>query len=593
MNIKIYSYIKTNFYIEIIFLLIVSFFAIYSTNGHTIAWGVLPLLYVIQKSGVLTKTTKKDIAFGLIIFAIIFIFNFLHLYNFETNKINLTFDDYNYYVKIASVFNQTGAENYYTSKNILFKDLNLAGISTQYRFFDIWLIAFFLKFMPFSDLAILQLFYMPFIYSLVSFSVYKNIDFKNKWIKIIGSILFLFLFGDWLFTKILKSDYEFVSWYCLIALPKLAIFFSVFLYFFKSQYKKETQADGILYLAFLPILIQVSFPIYIFIYLYILYYYKHFIFNKKIAIAIVLSTIYYLLFYIYNTQQLDKVFEIKQYHTVHSFSQYIKRLISISFHFLTNKTIIFSLISLTFIYFLPVEKVKINLRILLISILIFIPGLFVYTFFPDTPNSSQFLTNFLCPSLICATFTIWINAINTFSIKYYKINLGILFIMAFLGIYYQINNNVFFGGRSQKEDKFIDQTKIMLKNIKSPIGITYWDKNFHGNNGFGNTEVFSQYGTNFLIALGANYDVVNLSASNFDSIEKVNNLNIYYSAVNMFQRKEKITKNVNEIFYDKYKFEFLITNLKSKQLPGFIKDKIIAFTYNPDTKIYCYRLIIK
>lgn len=589
-----YNKIKQNINIETTFLLILFGFVVLSTAGHTIIWGVIPLLYIYKKSALFEKTTKKDFLSYLLIFSIIFILNFLVLYSFKTGQLNSIFSDYNYYAKIASVFNSTGAENFYTSKNTLFPELNISNISTQYRFFDIWIIALLFKILPFNDLTILQIVYMPLIYSFVSYAVFKNINFKNYSIKIIVSILFLFLFGDAFFTKILRSNSDYTSWFCFISWPKLALFFIIFLYFFKAQFNKEKQHISIIYLSFLPILIQVSFPIYIFIYIYILYNYKYFIKNKIIVAGLLISTLYYLLFYIYNIQISKTIFDLKQFETVHSVSQYLKRILSITYHFITKKLIVFGFIVCFLLLLSNKSLIKTYFRTTIIATQILFSGVLVYAFFPSTTNSTQFLTNFLCPVLISLVFIFWNAFVNAKEHRFIKLNLIVYIGLTFLGISYQYENNVFFGSQDELKDDFIKNTKIMLTHIKNPIGLTYWNENFEGNNTFQNSEVFNQYGTDFLIRIGANYDVVCLSAINqkIKNNDKTSYINKYYAAINLYKRNNKLQDNINlqENFYNKYKFEFLITNYNKNDLPYFLKNNIVAYTYNKNLNVYCYKL---
>ena len=588
----LYNYIKSNFYLELFSLFILFCFAVIVTKGHTIAWGLLPLFYAFANNkNLLKKTTFNDIKIGILLFLILFISNFLLLYNFQSNQVNIAYSDYHYYAKVASFFNQTGAENYLTSKNILFNDLHLNQISTQYRFFETWILAFLFETVPFSDLIILQLFFMPLVYFISAYSIYKNSEkIKLNWVKIVISLVFLFIFGDVFFEKLLLSGL-YVSTNCLISIPKLTIFFCLFVNFFASQLKKETQHNSILFIALLPILIQVTFSIYLFVFGFMMFHYKYFIKNKKLTISILASTVYYLLFYAYNTHQYNEIFKMNSFQTVKTPIEYIRRVVSILYHFMAKRIFIFGMVSLILIYFTDFKNRIPYLRIVLLSICILIPGLLTYAFFPATPNSPQFMTNVFIPSLVSSTFIIWIYCIPNLTIKYFYFNLFLMISLSIASCYNQVNKNRFFGSSTLKEDKYILEAQNLLKNCNNKIGITYFSQDFKQRNSGMVTDSFNQYGTNFLLTLGANYDVVSLSILNEKATDYTTTLNKYYSSIALYQRKNGLQdETIQENFYHKFKFEFLISNLTRIGLPSYIQKEVVAFCYNPITKVYCYKL---
>lgn len=585
--------IKKRLCIEFVFLFVLFLFAIIVTRGYTIAWGLVPLFLVFPYAKNSTKlSSKKETTFLILLFLIVFAINFVLVYNFENQVFKLPHPDFHYYLKVASSFNETGVENNLTAKNDLFDNLKIA---TQYRFFDTWLLSLLLALLPFSDLTVLQLLYMPILYFMVSFAVFRNIDFvKNYWIKILLSVSFLFLFGDYLTNSIVFSS-SYLGELCVVSYPKLAIFFGTFLYFFRSQFSATPHKDSILVLAFLPILIQVAFPLYIFIYIYMIINYDYFLKNKKILIAIILSTFYYVSFYAYNSYLFNQVFGLQQFQLVKSVPEYLHRFLSILYNLIKSKLLFFIIISLLFISFSDFKTKLIYFKVLFIAIGIQIPGALIYALFPLTPNSYQFLTNFTFPVFITIVFFFCMHKMKSIERKFYTFYCVAIFIFAFFGFYYQYYENSFFGFSTANEKRFEVKAQRMLKHVKNPIGITYWSEKFEKKfENRSHSEAFNQHGTNFLISLGGNYDVVCLTSLQNKNTSFAANLDKYYSAIGTYKRLNSIAiDSLQYKFYKNYNFEYLISDLTTQSLPVFIKKDVVDSVFDPKSEIYCYRLAPK
>ena len=193
---------KKSIFFEFTFLFILFIFAIITSKSYTIAWGLLPLYFGFSKNFKYNQFPAfKDFYIIFILFIAVFALNFFAVFSLETNHLEVPHPDFGFYLKVASLFNETGIENNLTAKTILFDNLDMA---TPYRFFDTWLLALLLKLLPFSALVVLQLCYLPLLWLMVSFSIYRNIDFlNNSFIKVVLSVSFLFLFGDQLFSFLL------------------------------------------------------------------------------------------------------------------------------------------------------------------------------------------------------------------------------------------------------------------------------------------------------------------------------------------------------------------------------------------------------
>lgn len=576
--------------VEFLFLIIIFLFAVFSTNGKTIAWGLLPLFYGfnISTKNSLPKLSLQSLIIFLGLFTLLFLINFLAVYSFDNKELKVPHPDFHYYLKVASFFNQTGQENIYTAKNLLINKLNF---QTPYRFFDTWLLALLIRILPFTNLQVLQLFYFPTLYFLVVYSLYKNINIKSINLKFVVVLGFIFLFGDY-FTSIIINKNQ-ISEICVTSYPKLAIFFTLFIYFFSNQIKNNSSKhSSILFLALMPILIQTAFPLYLFIYAYIIFYFKYFLENKKILFSIIISTLYFTFFYVYNFYLSKEVFEIGQFQLVKTSYEYFYRILSISYNLFKTKLFLFTIITLI-LFFCSNKSERKNIIFLnLYSVLIVFSGLLVYAFFPSSPNSYQLMTNFIFPVIIVMQFFIWINTLNNINSKKVYLNYTFYFGFTLLGIYNQYNSMGFFNVKdvfTNKNDKnFVLKTCSKLKKVKNKIGLTYWSKENYKRN---LSEHFDQYGTNFLIKLGAEYDIVCLSNYNDNSETYSNKASKHNRMIDIFRRLEKNTnKNIEFNFYNKFHFQYLFSDLSKNSLPSFLKKDIISFDFDSKSKIYCYIL---
>jgi len=580
---------KKSIFFEFTFLFILFIFAIITSKSYTIAWGLLPLYFGFSKNFKYNQFPAfKDFYIIFILFIAVFALNFFAVFSLETNHLEVPHPDFGFYLKVASLFNETGIENNLTAKTILFDNLDMA---TPYRFFDTWLLALLLKLLPFSALVVLQLCYLPLLWLMVSFSIYRNIDFlNNSFIKVVLSVSFLFLFGDQLFSFLLIKAT--IGEICVVSYPKLAIFFCVFIYYFRRQLNDKSKHDSILFLAFLPILIQTAFPLYIFIYLYILFYYKYFLLNKRIVISIFLSSIYYLAFYGYNFYLSKEIFQLSQFQFVNSSSEYFYRLASIVYNLTKSKLIIFIIITLIFVLTANFKRRIIYLRMIFLSFGILFSAALVYALFPSSPNSYQLMTNFTFPVFITVTFFIWMDGLVLLKNKFYILNCTIVFCLAIAGGYNQFNEFGFLMLKNKfsikNREDFVEHSRQMLSGIKNPIGLTYWSKKNESRN---INEHFDQYGTNFLMKLGADFDVVCLTALHTKEISYSEKVSKYYSAISLYQRLNNVSDNNLEIkFYNSYNFEYLISDLPNEFLPDFIKKDIYESVFDLNSKIYLYSL---
>jgi hypothetical protein len=573
---------------EFLFLFILFVFAVITTKGYTIAWGLLPLFlaFKIDKNRFNYPSIKKS-GIVLLLFFIVFCLNFLAIFSFDDFQIKIPHPDFHYYLKVASFFNETGIENNLTAKTVLFDNLNMA---TPYRFFDTWILAFLIWILPFNDLVVLQVFYLSVLWFMVSFSVYRNLDLvKNNLFRVFLSISFLFFFGDKLTSLIgFNGSNGEIS---VVSYPKLAIFFCVFIYYLRSQLEDKNKHDSILFLAFLPILIQTTFSLYIFIYIYMIVYYKYFLSNKRIVISVFFSSFYFVVFYGYNSYLSKEIFQMGQFQFVKSLPEYFHRIVSIGFNLVKTKLLFFIIISFVLLLASNKNKRIIYLRMLVLAIGILVSSIFIYALFPSSPNSYQLMTNFTFPVFITLVFFMGIDRIwlmKNQRILYHSF----IVCFAIAGIYNQFHEYGFFNVKDvyllSNDKKFVFQSQQILEKVKNPIGLTYWSEK---NESRSNSEHFDEYGTNFLIKLGGNFDTVCLSALHFKGNEYSEIISKHYSAIGIFQRTRKISnKNIEEIFYKHYNFEYLISDLSINYLPKYIKIDIIENSYDSKSKIYCYRL---
>ncbi|MDO9276199.1 MAG: hypothetical protein Q7T92_11700 [Lutibacter sp.] len=251
-------------------------------------------------------------------------------------------------------------------------------------------------------------------------------------------------------------------------------------------------------------------------------------------------------------------------------------------------------------YFLVKKSEKTIVKpIIYIILFSIISGNIAYSILNFTFHDSiQFFSNIVNVVLIIILFLLLILLIE--NSKSYK-KFIIPFFIFYLGYctYYTYINQKFVnsnGAITQYDSNFIKKTNTILKDsIKNRIGI-FIPKDSIG----GYSEIYDyRQNRGFLSIIDRNYELINISANNWDndSFKKViekhktykymffNNYN--KSAINIFRYKNKLVDDnfLPEKFIKYYKIEYVVTQLSNNELPWYVSKRIIKIIQDPKSKV--------
>lgn len=578
-------------------LIILFFSAVYFSGGSTIAILFIPLfiyLYYIRNSDELSVLFDKNKKYSKIFIEVVLLLGLCYLskylvfYNYEYDIENIPTSDHLTYMSVAENFYLKGAENPYTSKNVLF-DL---GYNIPYRYHETWIASIFLKFTSLKTVSIFELIVWPINYFLVSYAVYYTIVSKylktNFILQILVSFLFIF------FTINFTLDYSSQSFYFGVnGFPKLCINF-VFMSLFMHFYLKEKYVLSSLSLVTLLLVSAASLYLIPFLILILIFDYHKI--DKTAKYFIILMIVFFLSFYTYNVY-LETLFLEKQ-KTSMDIGLYFRRYFGI--RYIIIPYIYYFVVIGLLLYFLSkkIEK-RIIKQIIYIVFFSIISGNIAYSILNFTFHDSiQFFSNSVNVILIITIFLLLIQLIE--SIKRFKIlftTFLILYLSYCLFFTYKIekfiNSNEVI---TQFDSDFIKKSNSILKDsIKNRIGI-FIPKDSIG----GYSEIYDyRQNRGFLSIIDRNFELINISANNWDdnSFEKVvekhktykymyfNNFN--KSAINIFRYRFHLNddKFLAEKFIKYYKIEYVVTPLAVNELPWYITKRIKRILFDPKSKV--------
>lgn len=575
--------------LEGFFLIGLVLFVLFQTSGYSIALGLVPLL-VYGFFQPQDELKNRKVSSQLLIVLLLFALRFLTLPAFDTNWVNLPHPDFHFYAKIAENINRFGVENSLTGKVAIFPAMDYAA---PYRFFDAWVLAFQFAIFPLHDLTVLQLIFIPTLLSLAALAFYRNLTIEApEWIKVGLAIAVVFIFGDWVSAQILFGHNN--GELSLASYPKLAVFFCVFFYFFTAQLYAKDKAKSLVFLAALPLFIQTAFPIYLVVFCYGVYHWKTFLKQWKLSLALGLSAVFFAGFYFYNGKIGQTFFPTSLFQTVHSPAEYFKRFASIGFDYFIRKNRYFWILLGGLLVVAKANRRIVYFKVYSWVVGIFLSGIAVYAFFPNSSNSYQFLTNFVYPALISVTLLVALDRIQSLTTQTVRTSCYLSIIgFGFFGLYNQTTTYGFYN--TQKEfdalngKEFVQNAVHELQQVKHTTGLTYWSTENAKRNSF---EHFDQYGTTFLLRAGAKFDVVCLSALQLKDTNFTTHVSREISALGYYNRthpKHNQAQNT-EAFFASYPFEFVFSDLTSQQLPSYIQQLVRRELVDPVSGVHLYFL---
>jgi hypothetical protein len=574
-------------------LIIVSVYAIFKSNGNTIAWALIIwiIVFFINSKRLLTENNENEhISFKPIIVIVIFIFT-LQVYNYNSfvNDLpNLPFWDHKQYMQIAEGFYLTGNENMFGLKNLLFPDY--LKFAEPYRSHDTWIISLGLSITNDDVLAVYQLFYFPIILFWAVYSIYSiSIKYiQNKFYSVLFSFLGIFLMGGgWIrdivnllnITSINTNGYDPFS---VVAYTKLAIPFAVLFvackYLIFGNYRVT-----LLLLILIPILVQS----YISLFAVVLLMALILLINRKIDLNYCLNFIlpvgFFIIFYVYNMSLKSKLIP---------FSVTMQTDLVFLVVFLCKKffAFIISYYNLFLILLIIIYKFKLfPNRIYGLLTLVYFSSLLVYSVFSNFNDSYQFVTNLMgiFVLVLLLYFTLIIKSRIVFCLFFLLSSIGFMQIVVTSSSNYFISKTRLVSHSTYSEIFFLREK---FENIKNPIGI-YYVPSILGNE---NENLWKQ-GTLQLKLLGKNLDVVNISTdSRFLNFSKTKGdkieLQISRNAFQIYRNLNKENQVKPEDFFNRYKFQYCISRCSQNQLPIFLQERITDIYFSKNSAVYYYFL---
>lgn len=545
--------------LEFYALTVLVIFATISTNGQTIALGLIPILvYLFYHAK--PRAVSAELQLFATLFAAIFILNFCAVFNFADFRVDIPHPDYHFYAKIATYFNAFGVENYLNAKHLLLQETDFA---MPYRGLDTWILALINSVSPFSDVIALQLIFRPLIFTAVSFTFYQQFKdtFKSQVLLFATAVLINFFLADFFTSWFLEG--EKLALISVSSYPKLWIYYLVFIRFLSSIYQHDWRNNNaILYLVLLPLLVQTTFHLYLIVALWMVFDYKYFLKNYKLSLAIVSSVIYFGVFYYWNQLHQTEFYNVTLTTQVTSFSEFYKAFGDCITDVVRNGGWLLS----TFILIaMLISRRKADVVLFGWALAIIFTGMLLGTFLHQTADAYQFYLNLVPPTLSVVFLVILLNL----NFKRNIIQIGVC-LVAFVGFVQQQFTIGFYNTKSiwNNDIEIVNRFKEAVKEDDFPLGVTYYKNTIDNFN-----EHFNQRGADLLFYQSARFDVVNLRGIEFAEFNKSQ----ANSAISIWRKQQNIqTKTgVEERFLNAFPFGFLFTDCQISELPPYLSSRVI------------------
>jgi len=613
-----FKFKKSNRFLQLFlgYLILIASYAVVKGVGNSI--GIFVLIWVLgywvlihkeENSKTVTRIDYiKNSGIISLLWTIVFVLKAAYFWNFEYNCPNLLWIDNQFYMKIAEGYNLSGHENALGLRNLLFPFLDFAQ---PYRANDFWLVSLGLDLTTFDTIYIWELLYSTILIFVCAFSFYELAKQKFKWyLALIISVCILFTFAGSGYRNLTNlifpghsGGYDPIG---VVAYTKLALVFALFFQFL-NKYAKESKIEAIYILLLMPLLVQSTIAVFIFVFFIFAFLclvetksFKYFFREYRMHFALSLFFVAAVfVFYILNQNKEQMYFEYTNTSIDNNTSvidlimQWFKKsaLLFISYYWLS----IFLATILLFVNKFSDSKLRFHFFILLI--LCYSSAVFGYALYNKIGDSYQFATNVFGPFIICLLIYLLIQtSINSLR---GKIQITLLILISVVGMNEIIGGKNFFHSTTRInyfDKKFIGEVKQTLPQLKYPLGIIYYGENLHDQS----KEDFPLHDAAFLKLFGRYYDVFNIEADSLkiDTIDKSlqkqnasisrNALNIWIKVAKKTSNKKKVTNR--ELFYNSYPFSFCISRKPKDSLPDFIKSDVEKVMKDNNSKIYFYTL---
>jgi len=526
-----------------------------------------------------TSQFSKEIITTVLISIIPFVIRLIVYYNNAYHLPNIPHFDHQYYISIAETIKQSGIENFFSAKTLLFDQYKLP---TPYRYHDIWLTALFLEF-NLSSIAVYHLIVSSFtiLLSLLGLLSLYDLYKKNSFLSVVFTSLFLFVgFAYFHVGNIFvdtQNPIEYQKLGISYALLSAAIIF----------FQRRMPGNAILAVCILFVYSVAALPLIIGIGVLIC---SSFIFFKgysKLETILYISPLFisfvgFFVFYKYfGFQDLGVsfswpgikllAFAIKGL-TVKSFARFWIIYVWIILVLVFNKKIIKNLLS---------EYTIIKISLLLVVFCIFFQGLMV-----NYSDPNQFATNNTIPLLHIILYMVVVVFILNLKIDRLisKVLFSLLILIICTSAYLTYTKGQFYNARSIKKYSisFIQDVDFETKHIKNRIGVYWVDSSYYVNSNR-MKEFFIRPGE-YLKVMGNNFDVVNLSADVIPDSNDKTAKNIKDQSALIIYKKQQENALLNNIdlklkFIRQYKFEYLVLG-KNVVLPTAIEQVISKKIYD-------------
>lgn len=609
---------KSNQFIQFFlgYLALIASYAVVKGSGNSIGvfvlFWVFGYLFFIKQEESFSKITRIDYLKNLgiisLLWTIVFLLKVAYFWNFDYNCPNLLWIDNEFYMKIAEGYHLSGHENAMGLRNLLFPYLDFAQ---PYRANDFWLVSLGLDLTSFDTIYIWELLYSTILIFVCAYSFYELAKQKFRWyLALIVSIFILFAFtGSWYrnLTDLIfpghSGGYDPIG---IVAYTKLSFVFALFFQFL-HKYTNARKIEAIYLLLLMPLLVQSTIAIFIFIAcVYVFLYFEDnksiIVFFREYRIIISLSLFFVVavfVFYFLNQKEEQLYFDYANSSIDNNTSvlelimQWLKKsvLLFISYYWLS-----FTLATIV-LFLAKSMDLKLRFHFFIFLILCFFSAVFAYAFYNKIGDSYQFATNVFGPFVICLLIYFLIQ--TSFNSWLGKIQISFLILISILGMKEIIGGKNFFHSTTRInyfDKKFISEVKETLPQLKYPLGIIYYGENLQDQS----KEDFPLHDAAFLKLFGRNYDVFNIEADSLKinstdaSLQKLN-ASISRNALNIWIKNAKKTSKFDSIsnrekFYASYPFSFCISRKPKDSLPNFIKIEIKKVIKDKNSKVYFYTL---
>jgi len=556
---------------------------------------LLVVMFIINKLVIKKKldhqkqsANKLDFFILGCILVLPFIIRMVVYYNFSYHLPNVPHPDYQYYLTVSETLNQTGLENVFTSRAILFDKYHAV---IPYRYHDVWLCSLFLENHSLSSIGVYNLIVSSFTNLLVLLGLLSIFELYRKVsiITILWTTLFLFTGYAYFFV-----GNSFVDSNTPIEYQKLEMAYAMLsaaLIFYKKQMNFAAilsicilfvyGVTGLTMITGLGILIAMGSVFMKERKTYLLY-------TTLPIITIICFGVFYKLF---GYKEAGIVFSLP---TFKIFLYIVKNLIIKVF---ARYWYFYIWIILVLLFKRSVLK---NLReekkIFLLGLFFVIFCILMQALIINLGDANQFATCNTSPLLHILLYitVIFVFSDTSGSMVSNKTLVALMYLYFLYSPYIAYNGSQSYYNQKKRltnySHEYIDSVATVSTEIKNKLGLFWVDTIYYKNNNH-MKEYFIRPG-DYLKVMGNNFDLVNLSADQIpnsanETVQKIKEQNalMIYQKQNNNAALDIMHLKLN--FLKEYKFEYLVLG-KNAILPGYINDLITKKIYdNRSGETFC------